>query len=126
MCSCLHLPAAVHIAHGAHIHGHIFTRRAITARGRHDERSVVVGERDRRTIDLELAHHGNEAPKVALHAVHPSFELVSVERIIERIHTNCMLNGRELGCHCPAHTLGRRRWIEELGIFLLERIEIAQ
>ena len=115
-----------HIAHGAHVHGHIFACRAIATRGRHDKRPVVVRERDRRTIDLEFTHHGNEAPKMALHAIHPGFELVSVERIIERIHANCMLNGRELGCHCPAHTLGRRRWIEELGIFLLERIEIAQ
>ena len=94
-----------HVLHGAHVHGDVLARGAVTARGRAHEPAVLVRERHRRAINLQLAHQLRDAAEELAHAVKPLVKLFGAHGVVKRVHAALVLDGRELIAHVATDTL---------------------
>ena len=112
-----------HVAHRPDVHRHVLPRRAVTARGSADQHAVLVGERNRAPVDLQLAHQRHFAAERFFRTLEPGVQFVKVHGVVKRVHALFMDDGRELFAHVAAHTLGWRRRITELW---MRRLQFAQ
>ena len=112
-----------HVLHRAHVRRHVLARGAVAARGGPHEAPALVGERDGRPVDLQLAHHGHHAPERLRHAVEPRVQLFQVHGVVERVHALRVAHGGELLAHVAAHALRGAVRVVELG---MRRLQLAQ
>ena len=113
------------VLHGAHVRRHVLARGAVTAGGRPHQPSVLVGECNGGTVDLQLAHHGNEGSEGLLHPVHPGGQLVQVHGVVQRVHAPLVAHGGELLAHVAAHALGGAGRVGQLGMGRLQFSQLA-
>ena len=78
----------------ANVRRHVLTDLAVAARCSPDERPVLVRQRDRNTVDLQLAEE-RRAGHSARDAVGPRLQLFPREAVIERVHACVVLRRRE-------------------------------
>ena len=65
-----------HIAHGAHVHGHVLAGGAVAAGGRPHKHAVLIGKGNGAAIDLQLAAKRRQrAPAGLFHAPEPCVQL---------------------------------------------------
>ncbi len=112
-----------HVAHGAHVGGHVLAGGAVAARGGAHEHALVVGERDGRAVYLQLAAQRRQLAEGLLHALGPGGQLVEVHGVVERVHAARVVDGHELLAHVAAHPLGGARRIHQFG---MKRLQLAQ
>ena len=110
----------------AHVGGHVLADLPVAARRAADELPVLVHDRDRDAVDLRLAHVARLAAQPLDDAVAPGGQLLVVEGVVERQQRRGVAHRREQrGDRDAAHALGRRIGRQQLGVPLLERVELA-
>ena len=114
-----------HVLHRAQVRRHVLARGAVAARGRLHEAAALVGERDGRSVYLQLAHHRHEATERLLHAVYPRVQLGHVHRVVERVHAARVPHGGELLAHVTSHALRGAVRVVELGVRGLQLAQLA-
>ena len=85
----------------------VLTHAAIATCGGPYERAAIVGERDGRPVDLELAAIRQGVTYRLAGTGKPFVELVKVHGVVERVHAMLVLRGGELLGHATADGLRR-------------------
>ena len=91
-----------------------------------DQATVLVEQVDRQAVHLELAQQGRVRDAVAREPGVPGGELVVGEGVVEALHPAEVVDGGELRRDRAADLLRRRVRRAELGVVLLEGLELAQ
>ena len=107
------------------VDGHVLAHAAVAARRRADQDAVVVRERDRGTVDLELADVLQRAPDRLARAAQPLVELLEVHGVFDRVHAHGVLDRLEARGDGTADCLGRRRRGPKLWVAVLDGLELA-
>ena len=106
--------------HRGHVGGDVLTGLAVASRRRPTVPAVLVEDRDRQTVDLQLAGEGHLAADDALHALAPRHQLLEGEGVVEAHHGQPVAHRREeRRRRCP-HRLCRRGGRSELGMGVLQ------
>ena len=103
-----------------HVGGDVLADPAVAPGRAPDELAALVEERHGDAVDLQLAHVGDVARDVALHALAPRRQLVEREGVVERHHRHLVLDGGELRARGAADLLRRRVRRPQLGVLLLD------
>ena len=114
-----------HVLDGAHVGGDVLARGAVAARGGAHEAAVLVGERNRGAVDLQLAHERRNAAEELLDAGEPFVELACAHGVVERVHAPLVHDGRELLADVAADALGGACRVDELGMRRLEGAQLV-
>ena len=115
-----------------HIRGDIFANTAITASCRLNKRSVLVANRDREPINLQLSNKScrlfrfTQFVETTLQPCSPRNDLRRGERVIEAHHGNAMLNGGEGDGRGSTYRLSWRIWADEVGVLIFKCNQFAQ
>src|SRR5262249_7867143 len=103
-----------------------------TPGGAPGEHTALVGERDRQPVHLGLGHVADLPPRdvepleLALHSLRPGPELVLVARVPQGEHRLVWLDLLELVERGAPDPLGGRVRSEQLRMFLLDSLELAE
>ena len=111
-------------SHGSDIGGNIIALRTVSARYGPQQPSVLVGERDGRTVEFELADVLRR-PGFPLDAVDELVQFVQRIGIAQRAHRETVFHRNELGRQVAAHPHRRGIGIGELGMLRLEILQFA-
>ena len=114
-----------HVAHRAHVGGHVLARGAVAARGGPHKAAVLVGEGNGRAVDLELAHHRDHVAEGLLHTVEPGVQLAQVHGVVERVHAALVAHRRELLPHVPADALRGAGRVHQVRVGGLQLAQLA-
>ncbi len=98
---------------------------AVATRDAAGQHAVLVRQRDRQAIDLELAEELGVVDAFAQDARVPALELLDRERVVEAVEPLPVLVGLERRRDHAADLLRRRVGRAELGQLLLEALELA-
>jgi hypothetical protein len=114
--------------HRAHVGSDVLPDAPVTTRGPRREPPLLIGEVDRQPVDLELAQVGDvgvlaEAPA---DPGGPRGHLLHRECVVKAHHPLAVLDRGELGRNRPAHLLRRRVRRAQIGMGLLELLELMQ
>ena len=104
---------------------HVLAHEAVAAGGGARERAVLVGEHDRETVDLGLAHERGLGAERLHGAGVPRLELGLVEHVVEGQQLRGVPHGREQRAGGSADLLRGRGGIGEIGVLRLERFELG-
>ncbi len=118
-------------AHGADVRRHVVAACAVAARGAAHERAVLVEERDRDAVDLQLRFVfddiiGRFLAEAAADALIPGAQLVERVCILDREHRRIVNHRREAFDRRAADALRRRIRIVELRMLRFQIGEAAQ
>ena len=115
-----------HAADGPHVGGHVLADLAVAAGGAAREPSLLVDDGEGDAVDLRLADVAGLAAEPLDDAIAPGGQLLVVERVVEGEQRRRVPDGREQRRdRDAAHALGRRIGRQQLGVLLLERVELA-
>ena len=103
----------------------VLADRPVAARRGPREDAVLVHERDRQAVDLQLGDEYRHATQAVRHALEPRLQLLAAVRIVEREERDLVPHARQLGNGRPAHALRRRVRRDEPGMLSLERFQLA-
>jgi len=106
----------------------VLPRRAVAARGRPNELTVLVANRQREPIELELAREGGDRRVVAeatFEAFGPAAKLIEIEGVVERHHRHLVHDRGKRTRNGTADLLSRRVGDGKLGVLLLEGPELV-
>ena len=113
---------------GAQVGGHVLPALAVPARRSPDERAALVDQRHGRAVDLRLEDVGDGlvGAEALADVVRPLLERLARRDLLERAHGRQVRNLREPGCRRGTDPLRRRVRTDELGMLLLERLELVE
>ena len=114
-----------HVPHRSNVGGHVLAGGAVAARRRTRQRSVLIRERDGRSVDLQLAAHRGHGAAGLHDALDPRVELAEIHRVVERVHPTGVAHGANCSPTYPPHALSRARRIDELRVRRLELAKLA-
>jgi len=117
------------ITHRAKVQCDVLADRSISARGTHDENLILIGERHRDAVDLQLRGVSRPRDIVARHADQPLFprpQLLVIEGVAEREHRPNVLMLGELALGLGADSEGRRVGGEALRKIPFDLLELAK
>ena len=116
-----------HRADRAHVGGDVLADLTVAAGRRFDQAPILIGERDRQPVDLQLARIRvrflAEEPD---HALLPCFEVLQVLHVVEREHSLPVRHrGEQIGCG-TTEPLGGRVRCHQLGMLGLDGLQLAK
>ena len=126
---CLGLQAQRHVVHRAQIRCDVLTDRAAATCGASHEHTVAIGERYRRTINLQFAAVAVGIHRVAREFAEPFFPRLQfrfIERVVERQHWDEMRVLRQRRLWLAAHAQRWRVRSAQLGMFTLDLLQLAE
>ena len=113
-----------HAADRADVGRHVVARRAVAARHGAQQPAVLVGERDGRAVELQLADELRRTD-LAFDAVDELVQLVERIGVSEREHRKAVAHGAEFRRQIAAHALRGRIGIGAFGVGAFEVLKLA-
>ena len=116
-----------HRADRAHVGGDVLADLTVAAGRRFDQAPILIGERDRQPVDLQLARVrirflAEEPDQTLL----PCFEILQVLHVVEREHSLAVGHrGEQIGCGAPEPLRGRVR-CHQLGMLGLDGLQLTE
>ncbi len=105
---------------------HVLPRATVAPRRGADQPAVLVEQVDGQPVDLELAQVADlRVTGVPPRALGPGRDLLLAERVVQAEHPLDVLDRRELGGVRPADGLGRALRRPQLGVRLLQPLQLA-
>ena len=115
-----------HVRDGADVQRDVLTGHPVAAGQRADQPAVLVEQVDGQPVHLELAQVVDvDSPGVALDPLGPGRQLGGRERVVQAHHPLDVVDGLELGGERATDGLGGRVRRAQLGMTLLDRLQLA-
>ena len=121
------LQGARDLGDGADVVGDVLPGAAVAAGRGPDQAAVLVEQVDRQPVDLELAQVAHlDAADVAPGPLGPGGDLLLAEGVVQAEHPLDVLDRREVGRVGAPDRLGRALRRPQLGVGVLQRLEVAE
>ena len=116
-----------HVVDGAGVERDVLAGAAVAAGGRAHQPAVAVHQRQRDPVDLQLAQVVRVVADLALDPAGPGRQLVGREHVVQAEHPLEVVGRGEVGGEArAADQLRRRVGRAQLGMLVLERLQLAQ